>query len=68
MAVRHEGLFTFAHSPEHIALYQHFGFWPRFLTAIMSKPVSQARVRQNFLGTLKSPRTGVKNAYPRAER
>jgi GNAT superfamily N-acetyltransferase len=39
-AVRHEGLFTFAHSPKHIALYQHFGFWPRFLTAIMSKPVN----------------------------
>jgi GNAT superfamily N-acetyltransferase len=41
-AVRHEGLFTFAHSPKHIALYQHFGFWPRFLTAVMSKPVSEA--------------------------
>jgi hypothetical protein len=41
-AVRHEGLFTFAHSPKHIALYQHFGFWPRFLTAIMSKPVNDA--------------------------
>jgi GNAT superfamily N-acetyltransferase len=41
-AVRHEALCTFAHSPKHIALYQHFGFWPRFLTAIMSKPVSQA--------------------------
>jgi predicted N-acetyltransferase YhbS len=41
-AVRHEGLFTFAHSPKHIALYQRFGFWPRFLTAIMSKPVSTA--------------------------
>ena len=39
-AVRHAGLFTFAHSPKHIALYQHFGFWPRFLTAIMSKPVN----------------------------
>lgn len=30
------GLFTFAHSPKHAALYQKFGFWPRFLTAIMS--------------------------------
>jgi GNAT superfamily N-acetyltransferase len=42
--VRHEGLFTFAHSPKHVALYQHFGFWPRFLTAIMSKPVSEAQL------------------------
>jgi len=35
--VREAGLFTFAHSPKHIGLYQKFGFWPRFLTAIMSK-------------------------------
>lgn len=33
------GLFTFAHSPKHVSLYQKFGFWPRFLTALMSKPV-----------------------------
>ena len=30
---RHVGLFTFAHSPKHLALYQKFGFWPRFPTA-----------------------------------
>jgi GNAT superfamily N-acetyltransferase len=35
----HEGLFTFAQSPHHHRLYQRFGFWPRFLTAIMSRPV-----------------------------
>jgi N-acetylglutamate synthase-like GNAT family acetyltransferase len=35
--VRDAGLFTFAHSPKHTGLYQKFGFWPRFLTAIMSK-------------------------------
>lgn len=34
----HSGLFTFSHSPKHIALYQKFDFWPRFLTAVMSKP------------------------------
>jgi GNAT superfamily N-acetyltransferase len=33
------GLFTFAHSPKHIALYQKYGFWPRMLTAIMARPV-----------------------------
>jgi predicted N-acetyltransferase YhbS len=33
------GLFTFADSPKHIGLYQKFGFWPRFLTLVMSKPV-----------------------------
>jgi len=42
-AVKHEALFTFAHSRKHIALYQRFGFWPRFLTAIMSKPISGVR-------------------------
>jgi GNAT superfamily N-acetyltransferase len=35
----HAGLFTFAQSQKHVGLYQRFGFWPRFLTAIMSKPV-----------------------------
>lgn len=36
---RHAGLFTFAHSPKHIYLYQTLGFWPRFLTSVMSIPV-----------------------------
>jgi GNAT superfamily N-acetyltransferase len=40
--VRHAGLFTFAQSSKHVHLYQKFGFWPRFLTAIMSKPVDRA--------------------------
>lgn len=35
----HAGLCTFPHSAKHAALYQKFGFWPRFLTAVMSKPV-----------------------------
>lgn len=37
--IRHAGLFTFANSQKHVGLYQKYGFWPRFLTAIMSKPV-----------------------------
>jgi GNAT superfamily N-acetyltransferase len=37
--VREAGLFTFAQSGRHVHLYQKFGFWPRFLTAIMEKPV-----------------------------
>src|SRR5215510_5673714 len=37
--IKHAGLFAFAHSPKPIALYQKFGFYPRFLTAIMSKAV-----------------------------
>lgn len=37
---RHAGLFTFAQSAKHVALYQKFGFYPRFLTAIMSAPAA----------------------------
>ncbi len=36
---RHVGLFTFAQSAKHVGLYQKFGFWARFLTAIMACPV-----------------------------
>jgi GNAT superfamily N-acetyltransferase len=32
----HLGLYTFAHSPKHMSLYQKFGFWPRDLVAIMA--------------------------------
>jgi ribosomal protein S18 acetylase RimI-like enzyme len=32
----HVGLFTFPQSAKHIALYQKYGFYARFLTAIMS--------------------------------
>jgi hypothetical protein len=34
----HAGLFTFSHSAKHVHLYRKFGFYPRFLTAIMSAP------------------------------
>ena len=38
-AVEQSGLFTFAHSTKHVNLYQKFGFWARFLTAMMAKSV-----------------------------
>ena len=38
---RHLGLYTFSQSTKHSALYQKFGFWPRFLTAVMEKPVGR---------------------------
>jgi len=41
--VHHAALFTFAHSPKHLGLYQKFGFWPRFLTLITSKPVQAGK-------------------------
>src|SRR5271170_2944414 len=34
--VRQSGLFTFAHSAKHVGLYQKFGYWPQYLTAIMA--------------------------------
>jgi GNAT superfamily N-acetyltransferase len=42
---RHLGLFTFPQSSKHIALYQKFGFWARFLTPLMAKPVEAPRRR-----------------------
>lgn len=46
--VRHTGLFTFPHSTKHVALYQKFGYWPRYLTAIMTHtPQSQAHPAKN---------------------
>jgi hypothetical protein len=46
----HIGLFTFPHSPMHLALYQKFGFRPRALTSVMSKAVtaSAGSRRANF--------------------
>jgi len=38
---RHVGLFTFAQSTKHVALYQKYGFHARFLTAIMTAPARQ---------------------------
>jgi hypothetical protein len=61
----HAGLFTFAHSPKHLSLYQKFGFWPRFLTAIMSKPVERTAPRSRwslFSEVPLSERDGALNA------
>jgi GNAT superfamily N-acetyltransferase len=39
------GLFTFAHSPKHVRLYEKFGFRARYLTAVMAKPLELAEAR-----------------------
>jgi len=54
--VRHTGLFTFPSSTKHVGLYQKFGYWPRYLTAVMTrtpepKPAAQAK-RGDALGLL----------------
>ena len=35
--VRCSGLFTFAHSAKHVGLYQKYGYWPCYLTALMTR-------------------------------
>lgn len=50
--VRDAGLFTFSNSPQHVALYQKFGFWPRFLTAILSKDVKAREASSVHYSTL----------------
>jgi predicted N-acetyltransferase YhbS len=42
---QHAGLCTFPQSAKHIWLYQKFGFYPRYLTAIMAAPASSIGVR-----------------------
>lgn len=44
----HLGLYTFAQSPKHIALYQKFGFWPRDLVAVMGKSVAESAGNEGF--------------------
>ena len=46
--IRHSGLFTFPQSAKHVGLYQKFGYWPRYLTSIMTRtpevhPAPQAK-------------------------
>lgn len=44
--LRHTGLFTFAESAKHIRLYQKFGYWPCYLTALMKHTPRPRPVRQ----------------------
>jgi GNAT superfamily N-acetyltransferase len=54
-SIRQSGLFTFPHSPKHVALYQRFGFWPQCLTAVMSKAVEAPRERGQWSTCAASP-------------
>jgi GNAT superfamily N-acetyltransferase len=40
--VRRSGLFTFPHSTKHVGLYQKFGYWPGYLSAIMKRTPASA--------------------------
>src|ERR1700728_2288378 len=51
--VRHTGLYTFPHSAKHLGLYQKFGYWPRYLTAIMTGPSEAKGAAPTLLSSLK---------------
>ena len=40
--LEHAGLFTWSDSPAHLALYRAAGFWPRFLSLLLAKPIAAA--------------------------
>ncbi len=52
--LRHTGLFTFPHSPRHVGLYQKFGYWPGYLTALMSYTPEPRATRTSDAFTLLS--------------
>jgi predicted N-acetyltransferase YhbS len=62
----HLGLFTFSHSPKHLGLYQKYDFWPRYLTAIMVRPIQTGRApapaRWKFSAIPQSERVAVLEA------
>jgi GNAT superfamily N-acetyltransferase len=46
--LKRTGLFTFAASAKHVALYQKFGYWPGYLTALMAHtPKAEAAPAKN---------------------
>ena len=47
----HSGLFTFANSTKHVGLYQKFGFWPRYLTALMDLQLGAEDSQTSSAGT-----------------
>jgi len=54
--LRHSGLFTFPQSAKHIGLYQKFGYWPRYLTAVMTRTPDAASAKAPaLLSALKRP-------------
>src|SRR6185437_2633969 len=44
--LRRTGLFTFAQSPKHVGLYQKYGYWPGYLTALMTRAPEPNSTRQ----------------------
>lgn len=63
---KHLGLFTFAQSSKHVHLYQKFDFWPRYLTAVMSRNIVEKK-QGDKLNTTK-PHFSTYSELPQAEK
>ncbi len=57
--VTHSGLFTFGHSTKHVALYQSYGYLPRFLTSVMAKPPAAGTTAGVLLSEAPDPEAAV---------
>jgi hypothetical protein len=62
--VKRSALFTFAQSTKHVELYQKFGYWPQFLTALMMHSPKPGATAQNK-GTQK---IGMLSTLPKSQR
>jgi GNAT superfamily N-acetyltransferase len=59
------GLFTFPQSVKHVGLYQRFGFLPRFLTAVLAKPIAAATARTPWTASSSLPEPERRDALAR---
>ncbi len=64
--LRRSGLFTFPHSAKHVGLYQKFGYWPRYLTAIMMRTPEKCATEPELLSAMS--RSGRERAIEGCER
>jgi hypothetical protein len=68
--LRHTGLCTFPQSAKHVGLYQKFGYWPQYLTGIMTltpevKPPISSKAPVLLSGLKKSERQAAIEACSR---
>lgn len=55
--MKRTGLFTFPHSTKHVGLYQKYGYWPQYLTALMTltPATNEAAAEPVLLSNLNRP-------------
>ena len=64
--LKRTALFTFSHSTKHVGLYQKFGYWPDYLTALMTHTPNLERARPAGTTTVVHLTTLAKNARQEA--